>query len=142
VTHLLDTDTLSVLQWPRSAENPVLVANINLRGPTNVGVSIVSLHEQVLGAHTRISSARTPAQMVRGYEMFNQILTDFARITVLPFDTPAADAYEQLKALNLRVGTMDLRIAAVALANNLVLVTRNVRDFGKVPGLATEDWTK
>lgn len=142
MTHLLDTDTLSVLQWPQSVENPALVASINLRGPANVGVSIVSLHEQVLGAHNRINSARNPAQMIRGYEIFTQILTDFARLTVLPFDAHASDEYDRLKALNLRVGTMDLRIAAIALASNLALVTRNNRDFGKVPGLALEDWTK
>jgi tRNA(fMet)-specific endonuclease VapC len=121
VTHLLDTDTLSVLQWPLSAEHPALLANIYSRGSANVGVSIVSFHEQALGAHNRINSARLPAHMIRGYELLAQILTDFARLTVLPFDIHASDEYDRLKALNLRVGTMDLRIASIALANKLVL---------------------
>ena len=66
MTHLLDTDTVSVLQWPQSAEHPALLANINLRGSANVAVSVVSFHEQALGAHNRINSARLPAQMIRG----------------------------------------------------------------------------
>jgi tRNA(fMet)-specific endonuclease VapC len=41
-----------------------------------------------------------------------------------------------------RIGTRDLRIAAIARSRNLTVVTHNVSDFGKVPNLKTEDWTK
>ena len=142
MTHMLDTDTVSILQWPQSPENPPLVANINLCGPANVGASIVSFHEQVLGAHNQINSARDHAGMIRGYEILERTLTAFARLAVLPFDAAAAAEFDSLKGAKIRVGTMDLRIAAVALANKLVLVTRNARDFAQVPGLALEDWTK
>ena len=41
----------------------------------------------------------------------------------------------------MRVGSQDLRIAAIAIANDGILVTRNRRDFEKVPNLAIADWT-
>ena len=60
---------------------------------------------------------------------------------MLPFDDVASAAFDDLTARRVRVGTMDLRIASIALSRGLVLLTRNLGDFGKVPGLATEDWT-
>jgi predicted nucleic acid-binding protein len=49
--------------------------------------------------------------------------------------------FEQLKKLNLKVGGMDLRIAAIALEAGAAVVTKNRADFGRVPGLAVVDWS-
>ncbi|MBI3822512.1 MAG: type II toxin-antitoxin system VapC family toxin [Planctomycetes bacterium] len=62
----------------------------------------------------------------------------------LPFDDAAAiefgNLYAHLKALGQPIGPFDLMIAATALANKLVLVTHNTKEFSRVPGLTLEDW--
>jgi tRNA(fMet)-specific endonuclease VapC len=63
------------------------------------------------------------------------------RWRILPYTESAIARVAQLKALRLNVRFMDLRIAAVALENQAVVVTRNRRDFGRVPGLSVEDWS-
>jgi len=73
--------------------------------------------------------------------MLAQVLRNFMRAPVLPFDTAAATVFDELLAQRVRVRTMDLRIAATALARDLVVVTRNTGDFSQVPGLQIEDWT-
>ena len=73
--------------------------------------------------------------------MLTQMLQDFTEALVIPFDAAAAAAFEELVAQRVRVGTMDLRIAAIALSRGMVMVTRNTSDFRKVPGLQIEDWT-
>ena len=60
---------------------------------------------------------------------------------VLPLTEPAIDRFDQLVALKLNVGRMDLRIAATALEHGGIVVTRNGRDFGRIPGVAWEDWS-
>jgi tRNA(fMet)-specific endonuclease VapC len=50
--------------------------------------------------------------------------------------------FDNMRKQRVRIGTMDLRIAAIALAQNLVVLTRNSKDFNQVPGLQIEDWTK
>lgn len=46
-----------------------------------------------------------------------------------------------MRAKRVRISTMDLRIASIALSHNLIVLTRNEVDFRKVPGLSIEDWT-
>lgn len=109
--------------------------------PTDFALSVISLHEQVLGAHNFINSARTNRDVMRGYTLLLEIFKGFVSAPILPFDAKASAIFEDLRKQKVRVSTMDLRIATIALSHNLVLLTRNVRDFSKVPGLVTEDWT-
>lgn len=139
--YLLDTDHVTILQRASGREFAALSTRISACDPSELAFSVVSFHEQVLGCHTYISRARDPAAVVRGYGMLSGVIRDFASAPVLPFDSEAAATFERLTAQRLRVGTMDLRIAAIAISHDLVLLTRNLGDFEKVIDLQTENWT-
>lgn len=68
----------------------------------------------------------------------------FRRFMIVSFDTQAALIYGDIRATletqGTPIGGNDLLIAATALANNLILVTHNIREFGRVNGLQLEDW--
>ena len=68
-------------------------------------------------------------------------LDDFKNLNILKFDQNAFTIYTKFHRQIRRIGTRDLRIAAIVLANKAILVTRNYRDFSQVPGLVQEDWT-
>jgi tRNA(fMet)-specific endonuclease VapC len=141
VKYLLDTDHISIVQRQAGAEYPTLLMRIAQHPPTDLACSIISFHEQILGCHTYIRQARRTEDVVRGYGMLAQVLRDFTEAIVIPFDAAAAAVFEGLVAQRVRVGAMDLRIAAIALSREMVLVTRNTGDFRQVPGLRIEDWT-
>lgn len=138
---VLDTDHIGIIQRRKEPQYSRLAAR--LRQPTCLDffVTIISFHEQVSGWNRYVHRARAPEQVVRAYAMFEQILADFATQQVLPFDQAAAAAFQSLRTQRVRIGTMDLRIAAIALSRNFKLLSRNLVDFEKVPGLAVEDWT-
>jgi tRNA(fMet)-specific endonuclease VapC len=142
MTHLLDTDHVSILERRGGSDYAVLIAHLNLHAESDIGVSIISFHEQSRGCNNLVAQARSPAELVRGYDLFCRVIEDFRNFPLVPFDLAAAAMFDGLRAQKVRISTMDLRFAAVALSRNLVLVTRNVSDFGKVPGLRTADWTK
>lgn len=139
--YLLDTDHISFLQRRSGPECAALTARMALHPPADFALSVVSFHEQVLGAHTFLGRARTTADAIRGYTLLQEILQGFQSAPVLPFDAAAAAVFDGLRVQRVRVATMDLRIAAITLSQGLVLLTRNTVDFGRVPGLVTEDWT-
>ena len=109
--------------------------------PSDFTYSIVSFEEQARGANAFVGAARRPLDVVQRYRMLEMVLSDFTTMKVLPFDEKAAETFDSLRSQRLKVGTMDLRIASIALSNQLILLTRNARDFDKIPGLVTENWT-
>lgn len=139
--YLLDTDHLSFLQRRSGPEFAAIAARMNRYTVADFASSVVSFHEQVLGGHTVIIRSRTMADAILGYSLLLEVLQSFMARAVLPFDAAAAAIFSKLQAQKLRVAAMDLRIAAIALSRGLIVLTRNIRDFGRVPGLVTEDWT-
>jgi tRNA(fMet)-specific endonuclease VapC len=142
VKFLFDTDHISLIQQANCPEYGAIQAHASAHGPSDIVFCIVSFQEQALGAHAHITRARTPADLLIGYRLMSTVQSTFMTKSVLPFDASALAEFDRLVASKVRVKTMDLRIAAIALANNLILVTRNSRDFSKVPGLVIEDWTR
>lgn len=67
-------------------------------------------------------------------------------LSILPFGQAAASAYVEIRAYLQRKGTpigpLDMLIAAHARAENMILVTNNVREFERVPGLELENWAE
>ena len=139
--YLLDTDHISFLQRRSGSEFKRLTARMAPHSSSDFALSVVSFHEQVIGAHNFINRARTNKDMIRGYALLLEILTGFATAPILPFDEQAIAIFANLRKQRVRVATMDLRIASIAISRSLVLLTRNISDFSKVPGLVTEDWT-
>ena len=54
----------------------------------------------------------------------------------------AADLFVELRRQKVRVGSQDLKIAAIAMAEDALLLSANQRDFQKVPGLRVENWLR
>ena len=139
--YLFDTDHFSILQRKAGAEYQRLSAWMGQYTATDFACCVVGLHEQVVGAHAFLNRGKTTAGLVRGYQLLARLPTDYLQFPFLPFDAPNALVYDQLLAQSLRVGVMDLRLSAIALSRGLTVLTRNLQDFGRVPGLKIEDRT-
>ena len=139
--YVLDTDHLGILQRVSNPHYAALSRRISRHVQSDFHVTIVSFHEQVLGWTAYIAKARDTEGVVRGYLRLDAILTDFSHAQVLLFDSPAANVFNDLRRQRIRIGTMDLRIASIAMANDMTVLTRNLVDFQQVPRLRVEDWT-
>jgi tRNA(fMet)-specific endonuclease VapC len=136
---ILDSDILSIIQRGQGAEYENLIDRLDLASE-DVAVSIISFEEQMRGWLAFIAKAQGATQQVVAYAKLRALLHDFGTRPVLDFDQAAANQFERLRRSRVRIGTMDLRIAAIALANNALLLSRNLVDFRKVPGLRVDDW--
>ncbi|MEG4804254.1 type II toxin-antitoxin system VapC family toxin [Microcoleus sp. ARI1-B5] len=101
----------------------------------------ITLEEQVYGRLNGIRRANSPEKVISAYAKLSATWKYFTSINLLDFDQNAYNCYTDLVRQKIRVGTQDLRIAAIVISRNAVLVTRNRRDFERVPGLRFEDWT-
>jgi len=137
---ILDTDVLS---WLLTEGSPIAVRireRLRMSGESDA-ITMVTVQEQLRGRLAYCSGAKTVEQYVEGLRRLADTLEDYRERMILNFDDAAAAAFKMLKAAKIRVGTMDLRIASIALARDATVVTVNVSDFRRVPGLKVEDWT-
>lgn len=139
--YLLDTDHLSIIQRQMGQDYINLSAHMAQYPLSDFAISIVTFHEQLLGSHAYLNRARHMNEVVKEYEIMARLVSDFKVLPLIPFDAGSATALNQLQAQRIQLARMDARIAAIALSRRLILLTRNHRDFGKVPGLSIEDWT-
>ncbi|MBX9580954.1 MAG: type II toxin-antitoxin system VapC family toxin [Gemmataceae bacterium] len=136
---LLDTDHVSVLRMPASARRDRLVGRMALAAEP-IGIPVVATEETMRGWLSAIAKERRADRQVYAYRELGDMFAFFARFPITPFDDPAADRFGQLVAAKVRIGAMDLKIAAITLVHNALLLTANTQDFRQVPGLRFENW--
>ena len=135
--YVLDTTTLTLL----GRGHPRVASAVAAHAHDVVAVTAVNVEEVLGGWYTRLRAARTNAQKALNYDYLARVATLLGRFPVLAPTERALDEVDQLLRRRLNVGRMDLTIAAVALELGATVVTNNVRDFGRIPGLLIEDWT-
>ena len=138
---VLDTDHLSLMEWSAGTARQRLLRRLSGNPPGEVFTTIVTYEEQTRGWMSYAAHARTTAQQVEAYSKLGRHLDIYRRVQVLGFDDRAGTEFERLRSACPRVGAMDLKIAAIALAHSATVLTRNLKDFSRVPGLRVEDWT-
>lgn len=137
---LLDSDHMSLLQRGGAEGNRIKERLDNLPAD-EVATTIISYEEQMRGWLARLARATTLERQVSDYRQLKTLLRKYCSVPVVDFDTEAAARFEYLKEEQIRIGTMDLKIAAIALATEATLLTRNLIDFGRIRGLKAEDWS-
>lgn len=105
---------------------PIIVAEEILRGRLNV-------IRQAEADKSRIS-------VELAYQFFEETIRDLRRLQILSYNGEAETTYKRWREEGIRISTHDLRIAAICLVHEVTLISRNRRDFERVPGLAVEFW--
>jgi tRNA(fMet)-specific endonuclease VapC len=135
---VLDTDILTLFE----RGNAVVTARIVEHASKEIAISVVTVEEQLSGWYAQLRKARDPERIAWAYRHLAASIRFLSGVRILDYDVAAVQRYDELKRLRLKVRKMDLQIAATVLQHSGVIVTRNVRDFQRIPGLQIEDWSK
>ena len=138
--YIFDTDHLSFIQR-NGKEGKLILQRLSLIGEIEVAVTVVTYEEQIRGRLNFLSQAKTLDEQIFAYQGLQQLILDYQSIVIIAFDRLAALEHQRLRKTYPRLGNMDLKIAAIALVNNAILLTRNKSDFGQIVELQIEDWS-
>lgn len=136
--YILDTNALSYLEqneqtgtfWKQRVAHELDV----------IAVSIISVEEQLNGWYGLLRRPLSAKALADVYERMTRNIGFLAVLPIVTFSEAAILYFEMLKGMHLNVGSNDLRIAAIALENDATVITRNTRDFARVPNLRIENW--
>lgn len=136
--YILDTDILTLLQ----EGDPIVRQHAASHPKQSIAITIISVEEQLTGWYTRVRRANKPSLLAQAYERLTRNVRYLAELpNIFSFTEAAILHFEQLKSRKLNVPSNDLRIAAITLEYSGILVSRNLRDFQRVPNLVVEDWS-
>ncbi len=112
---VLDTDHMSLLEWGggHSAALRERLADVS---PDEVATTIISYEEQMRGWMAYIARGKSLVQQLEAYQRLRRHLENYRQIPILDFDRAAADEFQHLRTERIRIGTMDLKIAAIVLS--------------------------
>lgn len=131
--YLLDTNICIYLI---KGNDEKLIKKFIKRSPFDFAISSITLSELWYGVFKSKKQKENKAALTSFLQPFE----------VIYFDDKAAEIYglirSKLESDGNLIGSMDLLIAAIALANNLILLTNNEREFKRVPKLKVENWVK
>jgi tRNA(fMet)-specific endonuclease VapC len=127
--YLLDTNALIDLLNDAVS---TLARRVRREKPADIGISAVVAHELFCGAFKSVRRTQ------------NVALIDALQFVVIEFDKEDARKAGEVRALlavqGKPIGRYDVLIAGQAIARNMILITHNMSEFGRVPGLRAEDW--
>jgi tRNA(fMet)-specific endonuclease VapC len=136
---LLDSDHLSVLLEERDTRSVTLRNRLDTAKDL-VGLPIVSIEEQLRGWLALVHGITDPHRQIIPYAQLRKTLLHLRLWPIEEWNNVAADHFVRLRSLRKRIGSQDLKIACIALANDALLLSANLRDFEQVPGLRVESW--
>ena len=135
---LLDTDHVSVLRMkPGNDRRSRLVARLALVDD-QIGIPVIATEETMRGWLSTLAKERQARRQVFAYRELGDMFGFFAAFEIVPFDDAAVDQFEHFHRVG--IGTPDRKIAAIAIANDALLLTANRRDYEKVPGWKFDNW--
>ncbi|MCP4112735.1 MAG: type II toxin-antitoxin system VapC family toxin [Desulfobacteraceae bacterium] len=137
IRYILDTDILSL--HLRGHEQ--LKKNLLAVPPEQTGITIITVEEVIRGRLAQIRRALKPDDRLKSYYWLSKTFDQLCCFNVLKFDSHAEAHFQRLRTHKIRIGTQDVKIASITLSQNAILVTRNRKDFERVPFLKIEDWS-
>jgi tRNA(fMet)-specific endonuclease VapC len=134
-----DTDILTEIL----AGNPAYGERIAIVPAEEQAVPIIAVEEILRGRLNTIRQAEAGNARItveQAYVLFEQTLDDLREVKVLSYSQQADGLVREWRKKKIKGSTHDLRIAASCVVNSATLITRNRRDFQKIPGLKVEFW--
>jgi len=108
--------------------------------PDAILTSVITAEESLRGWLARVNAAMTPEELVNAYGNLDHLIGTLGVLIRLPLDGDAAQRFQVFRKQGIRIATLDLRIACICLEHDATLLTRNIRDFSKIPDLKMENW--
>lgn len=137
---LLDTDHFTIMKYTSNPRCQALTARLRASPDPQIGTTIITVEEQWRGWFALIARFRNVRRQVKAYQELTELHAFLSKWSILPFTDMDADQFEKLRSGGVRIGSMDLKIASIALVHGALVLSANLQDFQKVPGLRVENW--